>query len=109
MTLKHLNIYQHTSIPGFSSSKHAPSPAASTQQQQQQHLLNEANMQQYLEQHQELCDLLGGSQPLQVQQLMDGVINVVWKGELVTSSMKRVAACLRRQPVGLQRMDSSLT
>lgn len=37
-------------------------------------------MQQYLEENRELCNLLGGTQPLQVQQLMDGVINVVWKG-----------------------------
>lgn len=37
-------------------------------------------MQQYLEENQELFNLLGGCQPLQVQQLMDGVINVVWKG-----------------------------
>ena len=45
-----------------------------------QSLLSEANMQQYVQQNEQLCKLLGGSEELQVQQLLDGVINMVWRG-----------------------------
>lgn len=46
----------------------------------QQVALTEDTMQQYVENITELSHLLGGSQGLKVQQLLDGVINMVYRG-----------------------------
>lgn len=44
-----------------------------------QTVLTASSLQQYVAQNASLCNLLGGSTELQVQQLMDGVINMVFK------------------------------
>jgi isopentenyl diphosphate isomerase/L-lactate dehydrogenase-like FMN-dependent dehydrogenase len=58
----------------------AGSPQATAAVSSQQSLLSEANMQQYVQRNEQLCNLLRGSEELQVQQLLDGVINMVWRG-----------------------------
>lgn len=45
-----------------------------------QWILSETTMQQFVQQNESLCRLLGGSEALQVEQLLDGVINMVYRG-----------------------------
>jgi hypothetical protein len=67
-------------VPAAAAAAMASMPSSAATAATKQQLLTESNMQPFIQQSKVLCKLLGGSHPLQVQQLLDGVINMVYRG-----------------------------